>query len=496
MSSVTRRLQSRTECGGVVVLCIGVILACQSGASREAGAPADGGSVVDPKPIDGATPPETLCSRERDDAVRDVFCKDGSQDIRSLRDLMTRLDVAFPLEGSPSAAFSQVAILGHSTALSGELVSPLNPRVIIVGSSTLLAFNRGVQQVEIATRDRKTDRLNFFLVTFEQSCNRAPSGCTPGDLYTPRIESDWTNVRVEDDEDLKNTPSDCRQCHQRGRDAPILLMRERDGPWTHFFMSDQDDTSGSPEPTGIDLTRAYVAAKGDETYGAIPAAFLLSTVGFTLEAAVEPAQPLLFDSTAILNERWPWTPGEGYASEPVPSATWYRNYEAFKRGEQQALPHFDPMPTDPDKQAALSAAYQSYRAGETGAEDLPDLADIFPDDPRVRAELGLQNEPGATPAQALVQACGTCHNDVLDQSISRALFNIDLARMSRAELDVAIARLKAEPDAGVMPPPGERQLDPNARAQLIEYLGRNVRSSDDDALLGRAARLGMMKGSD
>ena len=491
MSSIARRRKARAESGGIVALCAFGILACRSGDPHQASAPADAGSVVDPKP-DGSTV-STFCNRG-EDAVRDIFCKGRSPDIRSLRDLETHLDLALPLERSSGATFSPVAILGHSTALSGELVSPINPRVIIVSSNTLLAFNRGVQQVEIATRDRKTDRLSFFLVTFEQSCNHAPGGCTPGDLYTPRIESDWTNVRVEDDEDLKNTPSDCRQCHQRGRDAPLLLMRERDGPWTHFFMPDEEDSSGSPEPTGTHLANAYFAAKGDEIYGGVPAAFLRSTVGFTLEGAVEFAQPLLFDSTAILNERWPWTQGTGYASEPIPSPTWYRNYEAFKRGEEQALPHFDPMPTDPDKQASLSAAYRSYRAGETSAEDLPDLADIFSDDSKLRAEIGLQTEPGATPAQMLVQACGSCHNDVLDQSLSRALFNIDLARMSRAELDLAIARLKAEPGAGVMPPPGERQLDPGGRAQLIEYLERNVRSSDDDALLGRAARLGMING--
>jgi cytochrome c553 len=385
-------------------------------------------------------------------------------------------------------------MLGHSTALSGKLVSPLNPRVFIIRAGTILAFHRGVQQVEIATRDRNTDGLNFFLITFEQSCNKAPSGCSPGDLYTPRIESDWTSVRIEDDEDLKNTPSDCRQCHQRGQDAPLLLMRERDEPWTHFFLPDQENISTPPEPTGSDLMRAYLAAKGDETYGGIPTVFLRSTVGINLEVAVQRAQPLLFDVRAILNERWPWIPDQGFASEPLPSATWYRNYEAFKRGEELALPHFHPMPTDPDKQARLSAVYASYRAGETGAEELPDLADIFPDDPQVRAEIGLQTEPGATPAQALVQACGACHNDVLDQSITRARFSIDLARMSRAELDVAIERLKAGADAGAMPPPGERQLDANARAQLIEYLERNVRSSADDALLGRAARIGMMGG--
>jgi hypothetical protein len=493
MSSDPQRLWSRTACSGVVGLCVGGILACQSDASHHAGAPADAGSVVAPDPIDGASLP-ALCRREGEDAVRDIFCTGGFPDIRGLRDLESRLGLTLSPEEISGTYLSRVAILGHSTALSGELVSPLNPRVIIVGVNTLLAFNRGVQQVEIASFDRKTNDANFFLVTFEQSCNRAPDGCSPGDLYTPRIESDWTSVRIEDDEDLKNTPSDCRVCHQRGRDVPTLLMRELDGPWTHFFLPDQDDNSEPPDPTGVDLLRAYLAAKGDEPYGGIPTGALRSTAGLTLELAVEREQPLFFDVGTILNERWPWTPGIGYASEPAPSGTWYANYEAFQRGEQLALPHFDPMPTDPDKQARLSAAYQSYRAGETSAEELPDLADIFPDDPQVRAEIGLQTVAGATPAQALVQACGTCHNDVLDQSISRARFNIDLARMSRAELDLAIARLKANPNEGAMPPPGERQLDPNARAQLIDYLERNARSSDDDALLGRAARLGMMTG--
>jgi mono/diheme cytochrome c family protein len=199
--------------------------------------------------------------------------------------------------------------------------------------------------------------------------------------------------------------------------------------------------------------------------------------------------------TTILSERWPWTPEAGYASAPLPSATWYRNYEAFKRGEQLALPHFAPMPTDPEKQARLSAAYSSYRAGAMGVEELPDLADIFPDDPEVRAEIGLQTSPDATPAEALVQACGSCHNDVLDQSISRARFNIDLARMSRSELDLAIERLKAEPGAeGAMPPLGRRRLEQQARAELIAYLESNVRSNEDDALLGRAAQIGMMGG--
>jgi hypothetical protein len=50
--------------------------------------------------------------------------------------------------------------------------------------------------------------------------------------------------------------------------------------------------------------------------------------------------------------------------------------------------------------------------------------------------LGSQTEPDATPSEAPVQICGSCHNDVLDQTISRARFNIDLKRIRRDELDL------------------------------------------------------------
>jgi len=84
---------------------------------------------------------------------------------------------------------------------------------------------------------------------------------------------------------------------------------------------------------------------------------------------------------------------------------------------------------------------------------------------------------------------------VLDQSISRARFSIALSRMSRAELDVAIARLAAASDAtGAMPPPGRRQLDPAGRKKLLDYLKTDVRTIADDALLDRAAQLGMAGG--
>jgi hypothetical protein len=89
----------------------------------------------------------------------------------------------------------------------------------------------------------------------------------------------------------------------------------------------------------------------------------------------------------------------------------------FKRGEQLALPYFDQRATDLTKQTALSDAYRRYREGELDADELPDLSDIYPDDAALRARMGLQTEPDASAEDALIQACGACHNNVLDQSI-------------------------------------------------------------------------------
>ena len=477
--------------------------ATESASGHDAALLADG-EVSRPAAADAAA----LCTRHAADAVHDVFCAGAPVDIHGVSDIEHRLGLATGVpEGGASydatasdsygsSTSTRAALLDHSTALFGRLVSPINPRLLLLGPSAVVAFHRGVQEVELATLDRDTNGFNLYLVTFAQACNASPGGCSAGDLYTPRIESDWTQVQIRDTEDLKNTPLDCRQCHQRGRDMPVLLMRELQASWTHFFDLALSDPA-YPEATGADLFQDYLKAKGDEEYAGVPVSTLRETVGITLEGMVAIPQPLVFDVQKILSERWPVVPDAGYASTtPQRSATWYAAYDAFKRGEELALPYFDPRPTDPTKQAALTGAYRRYLAGEIRAEDLPDLSDIYPDDAQVRAEIGLQTEPGATPAQTLVQACGSCHNDVLDQTISRARFSIALSRMSRAELDLAIERLKAPRDSvGAMPPLATRQLDPGALAPLVDYLQQDVPSADDGAMLEQAARLGMAGGA-
>jgi hypothetical protein len=461
-----------------------------SGQPETSTLPLDATVAVDAKVV--ATRPDlpALCLRPGDDEVRDLFCGELAPGITGLRQLQELLSLnlipknadeakVVEYEPDPATLIDQMVVLSYSTALAGRLVSALNPRILLLGQNTFMAFQRGVQQVELAAFDRADNELNLYLVTFSQACNAAGAGCLPGDLYTLDIERDWLRVEVHDDEDLKNTPSDCRQCHQRVRQRPMLLMRELKGPWTHFF--------GGPDDLAV---KAYRETKGKELYAGVPSWAMPLTAGGTLQNRVELTQPLEFDTPLIEEELAAQDPASGARR----SSTWDAAYQAFKRGEQLPLPYFEPFPADPEKQAKLSLAYQRYRANQLPKHELPDLADIYPDDPKKRAEIGLQTEPDAAPADLLIQACGPCHNDALDQKVSRARFNIALGRMSREELDVAIGRLTLPAlSAGVMPPPEVRQLDAAGRTRLVEYLKQASRPAADETQLDAASRVGMAK---
>jgi mono/diheme cytochrome c family protein len=464
----------------------------------------DASNSTGPEVTDLAARP-AFCAHPGDDAVHDAFCKGPVRELRSLRDLQQLLELRpaedppepipiTPGQLDPQYLLSSVAVLGHSTALSGHLVSTLNPRVIVMGTETFLTFTRGEQRVELISRMRFKDSAEFYLLSFEQACNATADGCTPGDLYTSRVESDWSRVELRDGAELTNTPTDCKVCHQRGSDQPRLLMRELESPWTHFFYPANITPPEAPGVTGSHLMEDYLAAKGGEPYAGFPLHAISAATPFFMQSLVGPDQLLLFDAPTIEDERYPYGP-DGYAEEPQQSATWEAAYEAFKRGEQLALPYFAARVTDPDKQAALTDAYQRYAAGELSADALPDLADIYPDDPHERALRGLQTEPDATPADALIQACASCHSDALDQTISRARFNVSVSRMERSELDAAIERIELPYGAeGAMPPREVRQLDPSARERLIEYLRKDPAELDADGSLETASQLGMTGG--
>jgi hypothetical protein len=432
--------------------------------------------------------------RERATAIDALFCSEpGGPAIASLRDLQELLDLV-PFAPAADGGASELVMLGHSTSLPGHLVSPINPRAFILGKDNMLAYARGGQEVELVSR-ASDGTLVFYLLLYQQACNQTPEGCSFGELYTQVTEAGWTQLRVQDDSELENTPFDCRACHARGTERATLLMREVDGPWTHFFDTLDPGSNAGPELKGYHLLQDYLAAKGDELYAGIDVTRLKPSTAQALEIVVGLAQPVYFDSLAIELERWPRGPN-GYAAEPRRSPTWQAAYDAWKRGEQLALPHYEPRPTSNDKQARLTEAYARYRRDQLGLHELPDLSDIFPDDPATRAEIGLEVEPDASPVALLIQACGPCHNDVLDQDISRAAFNIDLARMSDDELDIAIERIELpRTAAGAMPPLRARVLSARARERLVDYLRAEARTGEIDPQLTHAAAMGMRGGS-
>jgi hypothetical protein len=503
----------------VVLAILGLVaLSVACGANQPAATAAPDAGMTR-EPVQALRP--AFCEREDDDAVRRLFCDAEPPEITSLAELQQRLGVTpgapasqaqRPVyHGLDSAAGSggegenvtryyvrYPVLLGHSTALSGHLVSPLNPRAILLGLGTALAFQRGVYQVELASLSNQRKEFNLYLLRFRRACGDERQGCSRAELYTQRIERDWTAVEISDAEQLQNTPDDCLPCHKRGRDTTSLMMREFERPWTHIFEPyDPDDPNSIPlgrrELPGVqavDLMRDYREARLDEPYANVDVAHFPEATPSVLQTVTGRQQPLFFDAATILKERYSTADGA-----PQTSPTWESAYAAFKRGEQLALPYLETRPTDPDKQAALADAYQRHAKGELSDDELPDLSDIFPDDPQLRARIGLSTEPDASAQEALIQACGSCHNDVLDQHLTRARFNIDVSRLGSEELDHAIERIGRDRAApGAMPPVGARQLHPDARDRVLEYLRGAARSGEPDAALVHAAEQGMLGG--
>ena len=423
----------------------------------------------------GAEQTERLCKLSRADRVLSVFCNEPN--VTSLVELREALG----LGSNDNDIYRGFAMIGHSTSLSLRGVSSINPRIILVGphgeadNPLFLAFVRGEQAVELAVRD-DAGVMQFYLLTFAQACNDAPGGCTPGDLLTDAIESDWRDVNVYAEEDLQNTPRDCRVCHQPDgpRTAKLLRMQEIEPPWNHWFWRQAVG--------GRALLDDYYAAKGDEPFAGYPGKALISSQPGLLSAALFSAdsqqQPNAFVSSRIEREVIDSAAALG-GNQPVDnsvpgqSATWDAIYERAKRAEAISVPYHDVKVTDPEKLARMTEAYTDYRLGRIARSDLPDLRDVYPDDERLQAQMGLITEPGLDAEGVLLQACGQCHHDRLDQSVSRARFRADSRRLDREAKDRAIARLMLSPEhPAVMPPAFARQLSEEGRARLLELLSR------------------------
>jgi hypothetical protein len=138
-----------------------------------------------------------FCERQGADIVRDVFCAAAPPAIHSLRDLQSALKLLPPSWASSGAtdgadsdrSAKYFVALGHSTALAGRFVSPINPRLFLIGSAATLTFQRGVERVELVALARGKYANDLYLLSFKRPCDETPDGCSPGERYTARIES-------------------------------------------------------------------------------------------------------------------------------------------------------------------------------------------------------------------------------------------------------------------------------------------------------------------
>ena len=438
----------------------------------------------------GTTQNQSLCARsdvsndssDTFNAVTNFLCKE-KKSITSIRDLQDALGLTFGDRSSKGTNGSNknpgFAFLANSSSLVARSVNAINPRAFIfspppgqpvaIPGYVVMTYVRGEPFVEIAAQSPKSGKLSLYLLKFDlNACEEEE--CKPKDLLTPAAESNWKSVTVYDDEDLKNSILDCRHCHQP--DSPsqplILRMQELQDPWTHWFRNDR--------PGGLTLMQDYFRAHGtEEDYAGVPGILITKADGLALEDLVTGQgfgkQPNEFDTKAIEAEIKDSSDQQPEINTPKgKSETWQRAYDRAFAGEFIPVPYHDVKVTDPKKLQFATDEYKKFAAGQTN--DLIDIRRVFLDD--ALEDMTIVPKLGASGKEVLVQTCAQCHTPKLDQTISRAKFDVTkLDSMTRAEKDKTIERLKMG-TANVlhMPPANMRYLPDDARQAAIDYLSK------------------------
>jgi hypothetical protein len=152
------------------------------------------------------------------------------------------------------------------------------------------------------------------------------------------------------------------------------------------------------------------------------------------------------------------------------SSTWQQLFDASVAGLAIPPPYHDVKVTDPNKLQYVTDQYKAFVAGQV--TELPDIRRVFLDDALV--DMTMKPKPGLSGKQVLVQMCAQCHNPNLDQSISRAKFDVTrMGSMSSAEKAETINRLKLPASNRLhMPPAMMRNMTPDALNAAIAELSK------------------------
>jgi hypothetical protein len=439
----------------------------------------DGGPPPDELPYDPDQLAE-VCARSNADPIAIRLCTDPAPPITSLADLYQALDMVL----EPAS----VALLANSTSLAARSVSAINPRVFLrvqPGNGTgvdlgAAAFSRGEYVVELFGYDEAADSLNFYLLTFYPPCLESPEGCSLADRFTPAIESGWDKWSLYQDVDLENTTLDCLTCHQPAGPGTekLLLMQQGTDPWLQWFPGLSIGTGAETQSATV-LTPRFLEMHGNEAaYGGLPMALFenpmasgivmdqMLEIYWGINGGVPPGltplgQEHAFDSVAIEAD---------IASGST--ATWDAYFAEYLAGDRLPIPFHQHDITDPDARAAVVDSYQGVMAGSEPPEALLDPRDVLADDTAVA--LGFRPRPEADAAEILHSMCQRCHNDRLDQSLTRARFNATRPDELTAEQKLAaIDRLNRAEDApGHMPPARFATLPDASKQTLLDFLSQ------------------------
>ena len=444
-----------------------------SGGIEPAPSWADLPAVTMPDPELGLLPSretqyDKLCATPRNDAFFKRICGGVRPNIPDLVGLLKLVGL------DQDRAF---ALNGNSTSLVAKSVSALNPRIVVFPREAptleqkddfiIVGFVRGERFVEVTSRDPSSGEPNFYLLTFEQSCDYA-GNCDLASRLTEEVEHNWTAYSIYPETDLENTSVDCLACHRPAGfgTKKILRMQELSSPWLHWFPQRFVQRTDSDRV----LTAQFADIHGvDMQYGGVPTATIQNALddgsGAQLEALLRAEgfgdQPNAFDPRI-----------EAEAKAGQPSATWLAQWTLAATGQAITVPYPLADVTDEAKRTAATLSYKNVVTGAAGRDTLVDIRDVFSAD--ATEKLSFVPQPGADGKAVLVQMCSRCHDGRANPEIGRSNFDVlKLDMMSPDEKQIAISRIQ-EPEGSVkrMPPWRAGTLPADAITAAIAELSK------------------------
>ena len=195
----------------------------------------------------------------------------------------------------------------------------------------------------------------------------------------------------------------------------------------------------------------------DEAYGPIPADKIDRSNGQLLENFVRGSgfgdQPNEFDTGKIESQVRDSEKKQPEVNDPPgTSKKWDEAFDASFRGEFIPPPYHDVKVTSEPLLASAATAYRGFIAGTVPDDKMPDIRAVFIT--KAMEDTSIMPRPGLDGKGVLTQMCQQCHNPKLDQSLTRARFDVTkLETMPKAEKDLAIARMKLPRTAALHMPP-------------------------------------------